>query len=118
LQLGNVTGTQAALGAQTTHQATITDDDQATVAYQLATSATVDETAGSHAVTVVLSVPSGSTPSAITVDVTDVGGGSATSGTDYSAVGTVTLTFPVGSVDGATQTFNLGVLAERCHSNI
>jgi outer membrane protein OmpA-like peptidoglycan-associated protein len=112
LQLGNVTGTQAALGAQTTHQATITDDDQATVAYQLATSATVDETAGNHAVTVVLSVPSGTTPSAITVDVTDAGGGTATSGTDYSAVGTVTLTFPVGSVDGATQTFNLGVLAD------
>jgi outer membrane protein OmpA-like peptidoglycan-associated protein len=112
LQLGNVTGTQAALGVQTTHQATITDDDQATVAFQLASSATADETAGNHAVTVVLSVPSGTTPSAITVDVTDAGGGSATSGTDYSAVGTVTLTFPAGSVDGATQTFDLGVLAD------
>jgi hydroxyethylthiazole kinase-like sugar kinase family protein len=113
LQLGNVTGTQAILGAQTTHTATIIDDDFAKVAFQAATSATADEdAAGNHAVTVLLSVPSGTTPSAITVDVTDVGGGTATSGTDYSPVGTATLTFPVGSSNGATQTFNLGILSD------
>jgi parallel beta-helix repeat protein len=112
LQLGNVTGTQATLGAQTTHTATITDDDQATVAFQNAAGATADETAGNHAVTVVLSITSGNTPSDITVDVTDTGGGSATSGTDYTAVGTVTLTFPAGSANGAIQTFNLDVLAD------
>jgi hypothetical protein len=113
LQLGNVTGTQAILGAQTTHTATIIDDDFAKVAFQADTSATADEdAAGNHAVTVVLSVPSGTTPSAITVDVTDAGGGTATSGTDYSPVGTATLTFPAGSSNGATQTFNLGILSD------
>ncbi|MHC4499571.1 MAG: DUF2341 domain-containing protein, partial [Planctomycetota bacterium] len=112
LQIGNVTGTQAILGAQTTHTATITDDDNATVAFQAATSTTADESAGNHAVAVVLSVPSGTTPSPITVDVTDAGGGTATSGTDYTAVGTATLTFPVGSSNGATQTFNLGILSD------
>ena len=108
----NVTGTGATLGAQTTHTATITDDDSVSVAFQAAASATTDETAANHAITVVLSVPAGTTPSAVTVDVTDAGGGSATSGTDYTAVGTVTLTFPAGSANGATQIFNLGVLAD------
>ncbi len=83
-----------------------------TVAFQAATSATADEAAGNHAINVVLSVPVGSTPTAITVDVTDALSGTATSGTDYTAVGTVTLTFPAGSVNGAIQTFNLAVLAD------
>ena len=79
------------------------------VAFQAATSATADEAAGNHAINVVLS---GSTPTAITVDVTDALSGTATSGTDYTAVGTVTLTFPAGSVSGAIQIFNLAVLAD------
>ncbi len=110
LQLGNVTGIGGALGAQTTHTATITDDDQATLAFQGATSATADEAASNHAVAVVLNVPAGTTPTAITVDVTDAGSGTATSGADYNAVGTVTLTFPAGSADGATKIFNLLVV--------
>ena len=113
LQLGNIAGTGATLGAQTSHTATITDDDQATVQFQAASSATADETAGNHAVTVILNLPGGTTPTNITVDVTDAGGGSATSATDYNAVGTVTLTFPAGSSSGATQIFNLGVLADN-----
>ncbi len=112
LLLGNLTGTQGALGAQTTHTATITDDDQATVAFQAATSATADEGAGNHTVEVVLSVPAGTTPTDVTVEVSDAGSGTASSGGDYSAVGTVTLTFPAGSANGATQVFNLGVLAD------
>ena len=79
------------------------------VAFQAATSATADEAAGNHVISVVLS---GSTPTAISVDVTDALSGTATSGTDYTAVGTVTLTFPAGSVNGAIQTFNLAVLAD------
>ncbi|GAG23060.1 unnamed protein product, partial [marine sediment metagenome] len=112
LQLSNVTGTQAVLGAQATHEATITDDDTATIAFQSVSSATADEIAGNHAVTVELTVATGTTPSAITVDVTDVGGGTATADADYTAVGTVTLTFPAGSASGATQTFNLAVLGD------
>ncbi len=80
-----------------------------TVAFQAATSATADVAAGNHAINVVLS---GTTPTAITVAVTDALSGTATSGTDYTAVGTVTLTFPAGSVNGAIQTFNLAVLAD------
>ncbi len=79
------------------------------VAFQAATSATADEAAGNHAINVVLS---GTTPTAITVDVSDVLSGTATSGTDYTAVGTVTLTFPAGAVNGAIQIFNLAVLAD------
>jgi parallel beta-helix repeat protein len=119
LQLGNVTGTGGALGAQTTHTASITDDDAATVSFQAAASTTADENiAGNHAILVVLNVPSGTTPSVITVDVTDAGGGTATSGTDYTAVGTTTLTFPAGSADGATQTFDLVVLPDALVENV
>ncbi len=74
---------------------------------------TADEAAGNHAINVMVSNPNpGTTPTAITVDVTDALSGTATSGTDYTAVGTVTLTFPAGSVNGAIQTFNLAVLAD------
>ncbi len=69
------------MGAQATHSATITDDDQALVAFQGATSATAVEV-GNHAVELVLSVPAGTTPTNITVDVTDVGSGNAGSGSD------------------------------------
>lgn len=46
----------------------------------------------------------------VTADVVDAGTGSATSGADYTAFGTQTVTFPVGSVDGATQPVTLTVL--------
>lgn len=82
------------------------------MAFAAAASASADEAAGNHAINVVLSVPAGSTPTPITGDVTDALSGSATLGTDYTAVGTVTLTFSAGAVDGAIQVFNLGVLAD------
>ncbi len=41
---------------------------------------------------------------ALSVDVVDLGTGTATSGSDYTAIPTQTVTFPIGSADGATQT--------------
>jgi IMP cyclohydrolase len=96
----------AVIGAQSTHTATITDDDQATVAFSLASSATVDESTALN-ITVTLSLTSGSLGQAVTVDVVDLLNGTATSATDYAAFGTQTVTFPIGSVDGATQTVTL-----------
>ncbi len=76
-------------GAQTAHTATITDDDIATVAFNQAASATVDEQTATHDVAVDLminSTPAGATlVQAVVVDVTDQGTGTATSGTDYTA---------------------------------
>jgi outer membrane protein OmpA-like peptidoglycan-associated protein/IMP cyclohydrolase len=96
----------ALIGAQSTHTATITDDDQASVAFALASSATVDESTALN-ITVALTLASGSLGQAVTVDVVDLLTGSATAATDYAAFGTQTVTFPIGSVDGATQTVTL-----------
>jgi hypothetical protein len=76
------------------------------VAFSLASSATVDESTALDIV-VTLSLSSGSLGSPVTVDVVDLTTGTATSGTDYTAFGTQTVTFPIGSVDGATQTVTL-----------
>ncbi|MDH5639976.1 MAG: DUF2341 domain-containing protein, partial [Nitrospira sp.] len=70
-----------------------------TLYFQSATGATADESAANLGVTVVIAVPTGITGVDITVDITDGGSGSALSGTDYSAVGTATLTFPAGTLD-------------------
>jgi len=111
LRLGNVGG-PAFLGAPSSHTVTIDDDDVTTVAFAAAASATANEAAGNHAVTVNLTVPAGGTTTAeITVDVTDAGTGTATSGADYTALGTVTLTFPAGSAS-ASLTVNVAVLAD------
>jgi len=111
LRLGNVGG-PAYLGAPSSHTVTIDDDDVTSVAFAAATSATANEAAGNHAVTVNLTVPGGGTTTAdITVDVTDAGTGTATSGADYTALGTVTLTFPAGSAS-TSLTVNVAVLGD------
>ncbi len=98
LQLQNVMG-PASLGAQSIHQATITDDE-ASVAFQSASGVTVNE---NSALNVVVSL---STPiplsAPLMVDVVDLGGGTAISGSDYTTVGTQTLTFPLGATNGTT----------------
>jgi hypothetical protein len=46
----------------------------------------------------------------LSVDVVDLGTGTATSGSDYTPIPTQTLTFPIGSVDGAVLTVDFGPL--------
>lgn len=111
LQLSNISGGLNSIGVPSTHTVTITDDDFTSVDFQAASSSTADETAGNHAITLVLTA-AGPIGADVTVDVTDAGGGTATSTSDYSSVGTTVVTFPMGSGNGATQTFNLGVLAD------
>lgn len=69
--------------------------------------ASVNEGAAPLTVGVVLHTSVGPTTSAITVDVVDAGGGTATSGIDYPAFAPQTLTFSAGSTDGTTQTVSL-----------
>ncbi len=103
----------AQLGAQTTHQATITDDDQASVAFAAATSATANEAAGNHNVVVRLTLASGTLSQAVTVNVTDALTGTASSGTDYTALANpVVVTFPIGSANNATQNVAIPVLTD------
>jgi len=101
LRVQNLVGT-GSLGAQTTHVVTIVEDDVATVSFQAATSATADESTA-LSVPVLLTIPSGGQLDvAISVAAVDAGGGSAISATDYSAFGTQTVTFNVGSTNGSS----------------
>ncbi|MEZ5497210.1 MAG: Ig-like domain-containing protein [Gammaproteobacteria bacterium] len=106
LLMQNVSG-PGTLGVQTNHTATITDDDFAEVSFQLASSATVNE-ATPLDIDVVINIPGGGQlDTAVTVDVVDAGGGSATSGVDYNVFGVQALTFPIGTTNGTVQTATL-----------
>ncbi|MFT5126610.1 MAG: fimbrial isopeptide formation D2 family protein, partial [Rhodothermales bacterium] len=109
LLMQNLTG-PAVFGINTAHEVTILENDvNATVQFQNGTSS-IAETAGTHTIVVGLT-STAALPSNMTVDITDLLTGSATSGTDYTALGAlITLTFPAGSVTGATQTFNITIL--------
>ena len=114
-QITSITGSggQVAIGANNTHQVTITDAAdraQVSVRFQNATS-TVPESNTGHNVNVELVTTGGITLGvAITAQVTDAAGGTATSGTDYTAVGTQIVTFGAGSGNGATQPATVAIL--------
>ena len=109
LLMSNPTG-PASLGATTPHQATIIDDDTANFTFTTSASS-VTEAATTQFIVVELELPGGGPlPSDFTVDVADIGGGSATSGTDYGATGLLTLTFAAGTATGATQVIPLGII--------
>ena len=108
-------GLQNAVGGSaygtTQFTATITDIHQATIQFGVASSTTPDESAVPRNVAVVLHLPPGVTLGvAATVHIADAGGGSATSGVDYTAFAPATVTFPIGSADGAAQTIALQVI--------
>ncbi|WP_223787874.1 beta strand repeat-containing protein [Marinicella meishanensis] len=106
LQLQNLVGT-GSIGTQSTHTITITENDSATAEFQLAASASADESTALN-IAVLLNIPSGGQLDVpITLDAIDAGGGTATSGVDYTAFGTQGVTFPIGSVNGNTQNVTL-----------
>jgi len=106
LALQNLVGT-GSIGTQANHTATISENDTASVAFQAASSATVDESTALN-IAVLLNIPSGGQLDiAITVDAIDAGGGTASSGVDYSTFGTQMVTFPVGAISGAIQNTTL-----------
>lgn len=81
-----------------TQMAMITDDDgMATLSFN-APSSMVNENDGMVSVQVLLTLPVGKSLGAnVMASVQDAGGGTATSGADYSAIGTLTATFNSGS---------------------
>lgn len=74
---------------------------------------TIVEGASAATVSVVLHTTLSSLTTAASVDVQDAGTGTATSGSDYATFATQTITFPIGSVDGATQSVSLGALDDH-----
>ena len=71
------------------------------------------ETGGVATATVVLSAPGAGIADEITVDVVDAALGTATPGTDYTAFAPRRVTFPAGSLDGASQEVTLNCIADN-----
>ena len=101
-----LTGSATGLTAGTA-TLTITDDDTAPTAITLSLNPTaVGESAAATAVTVTASLNNSPLPTATTVTVSRTGG-TATSGTDYPAIGDFTVTIPSGQTSGtATLSFD------------
>ncbi|MDJ0954466.1 MAG: Calx-beta domain-containing protein, partial [Acidimicrobiia bacterium] len=89
--------------------ANITDDDEATVAFTNASS-NAEEDGGVHTITVTLTLPNGTGPvhTAVEVDISVVGGSATGGGDDYTLL-TNTVTFGVGTADGATRNINIDI---------
>lgn len=97
---------------------TVVDDDTATLDIEAAKS--VDEEGGAQTLDVTLTITGTGTGMAalghattITADVTDAGSGSATSGTDYTAFGTQTVTFGPNTASGATDQVTIEPLTDQ-----
>lgn len=88
------------------------DSQPTTFAFATA-GATTAEGAAPLALTVVLHTSLAELTTEASVDVVDATSGTATSGSDYAAFAPVTVTFPIGSVDGAMQTVPFGALNDN-----
>ncbi len=88
------------------------ESDPTTFAFAAA-GATTAEGAAPLALAVVLHTSLAELTSEVSVDVVDTTLGTATSGGDYAAFAPVTVTFPIGSVDGAMQTVPFGALDDH-----
>ncbi|MDH5544658.1 MAG: right-handed parallel beta-helix repeat-containing protein [Gammaproteobacteria bacterium] len=88
------------------------DNDQAIISFESATSNVVDEIASNVSINVRLNLPAGQTTTDMSIEVADAQDGSARSGVDYVALPVTVLTFPAGSVDGATQSITMTTIAD------
>ena len=119
LTLGNLGGSSVSKSlGNTSNTTTISDNESATL--DIATTSSVTENGGAQTVGVVTLTIMGTgtgtfalgTGISITADVTQ-SGGTATSGTDYTAFGTQTVTFNGGASTGATRNTTLSVTNDR-----
>jgi CSLREA domain-containing protein len=113
LRLGNLRGTNASLGSQTDYTLTITNDDQsATVQFSSTGFITSDESNTDYNIDVVVTTSDGQPlVNAITVDVSNLGTGSATDIADYN-VSTTQLTFATSTPSGSTQAASVTVITD------
>ena len=120
LSLGNaaVAGTDTVLG-NTTHIVNIDDDEVAVL--NLAASSTVDEESGVQAAGAITLTITGTGSGdlelgdgiSITADITDATTGTGVSGTDYTAVGTQTITFDNNAGDSDTENATLVIANDQ-----
>jgi hypothetical protein len=111
LAFGTITGPATASG-QTTHTHTINDADTATVAFTSATSNVQEDTSSPHTPTVTLSTSGATLASSVTVAITDITGtgpGYAIGGGNDYTLDTPSVTFGVGSGNGATRNVSISI---------
>jgi len=101
LQIGTIDSTAFSAGAVNTHEVTINDDEIAAIRFDSATASTVEGT-GPSPIAVTLDAPGVTLAIPISVDITDMGLGTATTGVDYNPLPPTTLTFATGSFGGTT----------------
>lgn len=101
--------------AAASHALTIDDNDSATLT--VAATKTMTEQGGSQSLVVTMTTSDGGSGTAtlapgvsITANVVDATGGTATSGSDYTALTGLTVTFDNGAGDGATKSVSIAVL--------
>ena len=100
----------AAIWGTALHTLTLGEDDFATLEFDATSSATADESAGPHPITITLDLPAGGDLAVdSSVQLADLGTGSATGNVDYTGFGTTTLNIPSGSADGASFVWNVQV---------
>jgi len=111
LRIGLTTPTGgAAIWGTAVHTLTLNEDDFAILSFDSASSATADESAAAHPITVTLDLPvGGNLATDLTVQLRDMGTGTATGGSDYTSFPPTALNIPSGSADGATFTWNVNV---------
>ena len=104
----------ALMGSILNHQVTVADNEQiVTLAFDSAIRFANDESNTSHSVSVKLAILGrGVLSDAVSVDVIDRRTGTATPGIDYVTFPPVTLVFPAGSKNGATQSFSIQILQD------
>ena len=106
-----VSGTSASVTATSTATGTITNDDSAAISVTLSVNpSSVSEDAGSTSVTV--TATAASAVAANTSVTVSIGGGTATAGTDYTAVTSLALEIPAGGTTG-TGAFKLTPIEDR-----
>lgn len=109
LRLQNPSG--GALSGMTQFVATLTDIHSATVAFATSSATAPDEAVGAEPVALELDCGAGvSLGVAVSVRVSDLRTGSAVPPSDYTAFAAQTVTFPVGSADGALLAVNVNIV--------
>lgn len=105
IELSNPSG--ISLGATTSQRVTIVDDESALVGFRLASSNIAEDDSDSLDVDFFLTLDAESTAIPIDVTVADTGTGTAQSAVDFSIVGGLARTFPIGSVDDAEESIEI-----------
>lgn len=94
-------------------ESTFTFDAPESAASFVSGTGTVDEASGVATIVVALATSLPELTEELSVEIADLGSGTATAGDDYASFVATRVTFPVGSQSGATQIVNLTAIADR-----